>query len=191
MKKQLYLNASIIVLLWLAYGMLYAQKYNLKTEVLVYILPDSLELPVHTKGKIGLQHAKIKSSELAVTLIKAKATGIAKAFPSWTNKDCIVTRYDSEQVQVPPFHRIFTLTFNSEKEADSAITVLKRSTAVIFAEKHTEPTLDNDPFYVNGTQWYLNNDGRNGGIAGADINAEGAWAIIRLHLLMPLLLIPC
>lgn len=48
---------------------------------------------------------------------------------------------------------------------------------VVFAEKHTEPTLDNDEHYINGTQWYLNNDGRNGGVAGADINAEGAWAI--------------
>ena len=48
---------------------------------------------------------------------------------------------------------------------------------MVFAEKHTEPTLDNDEHYINGTQWYLNNDGRNGGVAGADINAEGAWAI--------------
>jgi hypothetical protein len=47
MKKQFYLNAGIIVLLWLACGTLYAQKYNLRTEVLVYIMPDSLELPMH------------------------------------------------------------------------------------------------------------------------------------------------
>lgn len=119
----------------------------------------------------------MKSLTLAATLTKKKVTGIAKAFPTWTNKDSIVTRYDGEQIQTPPFHRIFTLTFNSETEADSAIAVLKQSAAIIFAEKHTEPTLDNDQFYVNGTQWYLNNDGRNGGIAGADINAEGAWAI--------------
>ena len=30
---------------------------------------------------------------------------------------------------------------------------------------------------MDGTQWYLNNNGQNGGTFGADINAEGAWAI--------------
>src|SRR5690606_2686609 len=69
------------------------------------------------------------------------------------------------------------LTFNSEAGADSAIALLKQAGAVVFAEKHTELTLYNDQHYINGTQWYLNNDGRNGGVAGADINAEGAWAI--------------
>lgn len=177
MKKQLYLNAGIIVLLWLACGMLHAQEYNLKTEVLVYIMPDSLELLVHEKGESDLQLATIKSSTLATTLTKTKVASIAKAFPTWTNKDSIVTRYDGELIQAPPFHRIFTLTFNSETDANLAIAVLKQSGAVLFAEKHTEPTLDNDEFYENGTQWYLNNDGRNGGVAGADINAEGAWAI--------------
>ncbi len=171
------MNAGIIVLLCLTYSTLYAQKYNLKTEVLVYIMPDSLELPVNEKGKFSLQRTNIKSPTLASTLTKAKVQGIAKAFPAWIDKDCVVTRYDGKLVQAPPFHRIFTLTFNSETEADSAITVLKKSAAVVFAEKHTEPTLDNDQFYMNGTQWYLNNDGRNGGIAGSDINAEGAWSI--------------
>ncbi len=171
------MNAGIIVLLCLACSTLYAQKYNLKTEVLVYIMPDSLELPVHENGKFSLHRTNIKSPTLASTLTKAKVLGIAKAFPAWKDKDSIVTRYDGKLVQAPPFHRIFTLTFNSETEADSAITVLKKSAAVVFAEKHTEPTLDNDQFYMNGTQWYLNNDGRNGGIVGADIDAEGAWAI--------------
>ncbi|MDD2286781.1 MAG: S8 family serine peptidase, partial [Paludibacter sp.] len=177
MKKPYYLSSGIILLLWFACSTFYAQKYNLKTEVLVYIMPDSLELPVHEKGEPGLQRATIKSSALATTLTKTKVAGIAKAFPAWTNKDSVVTRHDGEQIQAPPFHRIFTLTFNSETDADSVIAVLKQSGAVLFAEKHTEPTLDNDQFYVNGTQWYLNNDGRNGGVVGADINAEGAWAI--------------
>ena len=177
MRKLLNLNAGLIVLLWLACGIINAQNYNLKTEVLVYILSDSLELPVYERGKFSLQHAKVKSPALASALTKAKVMGIAKAFPAWIDKDSIIIRYDGQLVQSPPFHRIFTLTFNSEMEADKSITVLKKSAAVIFAEKHTEPTLDNDPFYMNGTQWNLNNYGSNGGFVGADINAEGAWAI--------------
>lgn len=165
------------MLLWFVCGTIYAQKHNLKTEVLVYIMPDSLELPVHEKGKLSLLHANVKSFALATKLKKVNATDIAKAFPVWKDKDSIVTRNDGEQVQMPPFHRIFTLTFNSEAGADSAISILKQSKAVIFAEKNTEPTLDNDPYYLTDTQWYLKNVGRNLGTAGADINAEGAWAI--------------
>jgi hypothetical protein len=178
MKKKFFQTiAGITVLLWFTCVPLYAQERNLKSKVLVFIMPDSLELPVNEIGKLSLQRADIKSVALATTLSKIKATGIARAFPEWTNKDSIVTSYKGEQVQAPPFNRIFTLTFNSETEADSAISVLKQVSAVIFAEKHSEPVLDNDVHYINGTQWYLNNDGRNGGVAGADINAEGAWAI--------------
>jgi subtilisin family serine protease len=35
----------------------------------------------------------------------------------------------------------------------------------------------NDPKYADGTLWGLNNTGRSGGIAGADIKAVGAWAV--------------
>jgi thermitase len=141
-------------------------------------MQDSLDLPVSERGKVGLQHATIKSPALAKALAKIEAKSIARAFPSWQNKkDNLMERSDGKKVKVPPFHRIFTLTFNTEKEADSAIDILKKSKAIVFAEKNSEPVLDNDEHYIDGTQWYLNNNGNNGGIVGADINAEGAWAI--------------
>lgn len=157
--------------------MIYSQKHDLKTEVLVFIMADSLEFPAKEKGELSLHLVDIRSSSLATTLERSKATRIAKAFPNWSNKDSIVTRLDGEKVQVPPFHRIFKLSFETETMADSAIALLEQSSAVVFAEKNSEPKLDNDPEYINGTQWYLNNDGRNDGIAGADINIEEAWAM--------------
>ena len=33
----------------------------------------------------------------------------------------------------------------------------------------------NDPFYVSGDQWYLNNYGQDGGNSGIDINSQSAW----------------
>lgn len=36
----------------------------------------------------------------------------------------------------------------------------------------------NDPFYVAGAQWGLNNTGQNGGVPGADIDAEKAWDVL-------------
>ncbi len=36
----------------------------------------------------------------------------------------------------------------------------------------------NDPYFVNGTQWHLHNNGASGGIVGADIDATNAWDTI-------------
>lgn len=74
---------GITVLLWFACGALYAQDRNLKRELLVYIMSDSLELPVHEKVKLSLQYADIKSATLATVLARINATGIERAFPTW------------------------------------------------------------------------------------------------------------
>ncbi len=156
--------------------LLFAQQRSLDRELLVYIMPDSLEM-ADGIAAVALQNASVKSSALAANLQKTRAISIAKAFPDWQAKDSIQTRKDGTSVKVPSFHRIFKLTFATKAEADSALKILNNSAAVLYAEKHSAPVLDNDQFYIDGTQWYLNNDGRNGGVAGADINAEGAWAI--------------
>jgi hypothetical protein len=127
--------AGIIVLLWFAFGTICAQEHNLKRELLVYIIPDSLELPEHEKGKLSIDRADIKSVVLATTLSKIKAISIERAFPVWSNRDSVITHTDGERVLAPPFHRIFKLFFNSEEEADSAIAMLKQVNAVVFAEK--------------------------------------------------------
>ena len=36
----------------------------------------------------------------------------------------------------------------------------------------------NDPYYTNGTLWYFNNTGQNGGTPGADIGATKAWDVL-------------
>lgn len=158
--------------LWLLVTMLQAQERNLKTELLVYILPDSLELQTQDKSPVSLDEATIKSATLDNALKEAEVTGIARAFPDWQDKDSLVTRHDGEVVKMPPFYRIFILTFETEAQAVEAISILEESPAVVFAEKHSQPVPDNDYYHK---QWYLNNDGTTAGsTAGADINAEGA-----------------
>ncbi len=153
MKKSFYLSIGIIVLFWFPCNTVNALKYKHKTEVLVLFMPDSLELQSIENIERGFQPLIVKSSSLSSDLAKIKVKGITKAFPSWVNKDSIVTRFDGLQVKTPPFHRIFSLTFHSEAEADSAIIILKKSASVIFVEKHSEPTLDNDLFYMSGYLW--------------------------------------
>ena len=40
------------------------------------------------------------------------------------------------------------------------------------------PYHSNDPYYADGNQWALFNQGQNGGVAGADIRAPYAWRIL-------------
>lgn len=102
---------------------------------------------------------------------------IAKAFPNWDQKDSIGINKKGIRVRNPDFHRVFSLLFESEKQADAAIENLRKFSSILYAEKNIDATLFNDPRYLDGTQWYLRNTGANGGIAGADVNAEGAWRI--------------
>lgn len=39
--------------------------------------------------------------------------------------------------------------------------------------------LPNDPYFQNGTQWWLNNYGQNGGVPDADLDAPEAWDVRR------------
>ena len=178
MKKSIVwlISRIVLVMAFCLYSLiLFSQERNLKTEILVFIMPDSLELPAQAKNRVALTSVTINSKNLSDALQKVKSTGIAKAFPDWQKEKSQVT-VEAKVVEAPPFDRIFTLTFNTEAEADDAINILSKTNGVVFAEKHSEPTMDNDIHYINGDQWYLNNNGANGGVVGADINAEGAWA---------------
>ncbi|WP_026905144.1 S8 family peptidase [Pedobacter glucosidilyticus] len=154
-----------------------AQQRNLKHELLVFIVPDSLEISDDKTDKISHHEAKILSKSLKSALDDVKPVAIGKAFPKWNKADSVKTREDGIKVKTPPFDRVFTLTFKSEEEANAAIEILKKNPSVLFAEKNSEPKLHSDPDYLSGVQWHLNNDGRNGGTIGADIKAQQAWNI--------------
>ncbi len=182
MKKSLRNNLFLTFILSLAlFGTTLSaqEECNLKTELLVYILPDSLELPQMEIGLVSIESIgkSIGSKQLHSALISTNVIKIGRAFPQWATKDSVVVRSDGEKINAPAFHRIFIVTFESEGAAENAISVLSKLPSVKFAERHSEPVLDNDPSYLDGAQWYLANDGRLGGVVGADINVEDAWGI--------------
>jgi subtilisin family serine protease len=158
-----------------------AQERNQKTELLVYILPGSFELPEEEKGFVPLMQlgSSIRSEELKTAFLNSNVKSIGKAFPNWANRDSIVVRSNGETVELPPFQRIFILNFEDEAGVNIAINILNKLPEVVFAEKHVEIEFHNDPLYIDGSQWYLNNNGSNGGISGADINIEEAWSIFK------------
>ncbi len=77
---------------------------------------------------------------------------------------------------------IWLLTFNQAAIADNEIlqkvNARPQTKAVQFNHFVEERVLEpNDPNYVNGTQWDMNNTGQNGGTNDADIDAPEAWEL--------------
>lgn len=74
-------------------------------------------------------------------------------------------------VEVPPGQTVKSL-----------MTAYRLSGLAAFAEpdyvRHLSLTVPNDPFFVDGTLWGLNNYGQSGGSAHADIDAPQAWDVV-------------
>jgi hypothetical protein len=126
---------------------------RLRREVLVFIMPDSLELAPGLEGGASVQESDIRSQQLRETLLAINVISIARAFPDWDAADSIVYNDRGYPVRRPDFHRVFTLTFGSEQEADEAVRQLSSLPSVAYAERNMNATLDNDPRYLDGTQW--------------------------------------
>lgn len=79
-----------------------------------------------------------------------------------------------------PEGRLQTVSVPPGTRVPDLISEYLRSGLVTFAEpdyvRHGAAT-PNDPKYTDGTLWWLNNYGQNGGVAGADIHAAAAWDI--------------
>lgn len=89
--------------------------------------------------------------------------------------DTIRVRDDGRVIQRPRFDRVFTIFLPANQSAEEVIERLESLPSVIYAEKHMDASLTNDPQYP--AQWHLNNTGQAGGTPGADISAEQAWQI--------------
>jgi len=70
----------------------------------------------------------------------------------------------------------------SGETVSSLIAKYQQSGLVAFAEPdylvYADATLPNDPKFLDGTLWALNNYGQNGGTAHADIDAEDGWDVL-------------
>jgi hypothetical protein len=148
---------------------------NHQNEVLMYVMRDSLDLSPGSIGIVDMKHVNVSSKKLNKILGNLNVNGISKAFPEWGRSDSLSRSSNTSLVEKPDFDRVFKLTFLTEKEATDALTQLNSISCVLYAEKNSKVVLHDS--FTDGTQWYLKNDGRNGGTSGADIKIEGAWAI--------------
>ena len=78
--------------------------------------------------------------------------------------------------------RMQVLSVPKGETAQSLIAKYQQSGLVEFAEPdylvYADATTPNDPKFVDGTLWGLNNYGQNGGTAHADIDATEAWDVL-------------
>lgn len=69
-----------------------------------------------------------------------------------------------------------------EESIEQTIAACRASCLVSWAEPDFQVTaaasLPNDPYFQNGTQWWLNNYGQNGGMPDADLDAPEAWEVL-------------
>ena len=78
--------------------------------------------------------------------------------------------------------RLQILLVPKGETVSNLIAQYQQSGLVEFAEPdyeiHAAATLPNDPKFIDGTLWGLNNTGQNGGMADADIDAPEGWAVL-------------
>lgn len=83
----------------------------------------------------------------------------------------------------PTLADLQVVRLRNEDHVADAIARYQASGLVDFAEPDyvvsVAATLPSDPYFQNGTQWWLNNYGQNGGVPGADLNAPQAWDVAR------------
>lgn len=81
----------------------------------------------------------------------------------------------------PDLHGIEVLRLALGSDPAHVVAALRTSGLFAYAELDTVGhalSTPNDPYFVNGSQWPLNNTGLNGGVVGADIMAPAAWSVI-------------
>lgn len=154
----------------------FSQTEDLSDEILVYILPDSLELPEKTIEVTDSKKLKIKSKSLDKAFKKIELKLIKKAFPEFSNEDTVIFSSTGEKIKLPNMSRIFRLKLKKKNDLEEVIGLLSKEKGVLFAEKNGggEPIsyIPNDSYF--GNQWGLKN-----GSTGKDIHITEAWDIYK------------
>ncbi len=152
----------------------YSQEKMFKNEILVYILPDTLELPNELATITDINKATIKSKTLSRVMHEINIKRLEKAFQNFEEKDTLKTLRSGKKIKMPNLSRIFKIILNDENNVDETVRILSKEKGVLFAEKNgraSSSSIEPNDEYFN-LQWGLKN-----GITGNDIHAPDAWEI--------------
>lgn len=163
----------LLVLLVFLPLQIFSQTSETEDEILVYFLPDSLELPDGTAELTDINKLKIKSKDLDNTFKKIELKAIKKAFPDFNINDTLKLKDDGSRIKLPNMSRIFKLKLKNRDNVQAVIDILSKEKGVLFAEPNgiTAPgVIPNDQYF--SYQWSLQSGGGTG-----KIQAPEAWDI--------------
>jgi len=122
------------------------------------VLAVNIIVPSYAPDRILIQPKSGVDSELLANFHRSARATVLRNFPS----------SDLQVIQVPKGETVSTL-----------IAKYQASRLIEFAEPdyllRAAATIPNDPRFLDGTLWSLNNTGQNGGTPGADIHAPTGW----------------
>jgi serine protease len=146
----------------------------MKIKTLTLLLLSSVLMLQNSNAQNNLNNDHVNGQIMVQLQKEAQINNFIASFNS--NYELKVEQQLSEPLA------IWLLSFNenviAENEILQKVNSHRQTKAVQFNHFVEERVLEpNDPNYVNGTQWDMNNTGQNGGTIDADIDAPEAWEI--------------
>lgn len=152
---------------------IFSQTNEIEDEILVYFLPDSLEMPDCINELTDLNKLKIKSNDLGNAFKKIELKSLKKAFPDFSINDTLKLLDDGSKIKLPNMSRVFKLKLQKKDDVQKVIDILSKEKGILFAEPNgvVEPQIiPNDQYF--SYQWSLQSGGGTG-----KIQAPEAWNI--------------
>lgn len=164
---------SLLALLFCTPLQIFSQTNEVEDEILVYFIPDSLELPDGITELTDANKLKIKSKDLDNAFKKIELKSLKKAFPDFSLNDTVKVSDDGSKIKLPNMSRIFKLKLKKKDDVQTVIDILSKEKSVLFAEHNgiaTPEIIPNDQYF--SYQWSLQSGGGTG-----KIQAPEAWDI--------------
>lgn len=152
-----FLNTVLLLMLFNFIPLqMFSQTSEVDDEILVYFLPDSLDLPQGMTELIDVSKLTIRSKDLSNVFKNFELKSIKKAFPEFNINDTLKLREDNSKIKLPNMSRIFKLKLKKKDDLQTVIDLLSKEKSVLFAESNgiaAPAVVPNDQYF--SYQWSL------------------------------------
>jgi Subtilase family/Dockerin type I domain len=167
---------SIIVLLFLPCSWLMANNCEHDAEIIIKIADGVINWPSNTNQNL-LENVDFNSSSLHNILSNYGNPLIERLFDDQTTGQILIENPAGLITTKPSFYNQYKIYMDDTLDTIQLLIDLDDEDGIIYAFRNScitnQSTPVNDPRYSE--QWALKNTGQFGGVAGFDINIEGAW----------------
>jgi len=173
--KRVLVMYFVVILFVLVFISSSSQSYSSR-EILVMFRSGVVDM--HGLTKSSPQGLDI-SSDVRKVFISFNAEQISRVAPNFSLKDTFAISPYGRIVKKPDLSLLYKISFPEGTDLNEVVSRLSKLQDVVYAERLPMykfcSTIPNDSLF--SFQWGLKNNGQNGGVVGADINAPEAWDI--------------